>query len=93
MGRDARPGLESGFRPVPGGAHGAGFRAAGHRRLHAAGGRGRPFAPGETGADVAERCDEVPGQVEDCVEQVLRVGAAQDPAALGEGDLDRRDRG
>lgn len=92
MGRDAGPGLESGFRPVPGGAHRAGFRAAGHRGLHAAGCRGRPFSPGETGADVADRRDEEPGQVEDGVEQVLRVGAAQDLAALGEGDLDHRDR-
>jgi len=68
VGRDAEPGLEPGFRPVPGCAHHGGFRTARHGRLHAACNRRRPSSSGKTGDDVAKRADEVAGQVEDRLE-------------------------
>lgn len=68
VGRDADPGLEPGFRPVPGGAHRGGIRAAGHGGLHAAGHRGRTSPSGQAGENVAKRADEVAGQVQDRLE-------------------------
>lgn len=92
VGRDADPGLESCVRPVPGGTHRRGFRAAGHGGLHAAGPGRRPTAAGQAGDDVAERAHDVAGQVQDRLEQVLRVGAAKDPAEPRAGDVDGRRR-
>jgi len=89
VGRDADQGLEPGFRPVPGGAHHCGFRAAGHDRLHAGGNRGRPSPAGQAGDDVAECDDEVADQVQDRLEQVLCIGAAKNPAEPGAGDVER----
>jgi len=68
VGRDADPGLEPGFRPVPGCAYPGWFRAARHGGLHASGHRGRPSSSGQAGDDVAKRVDEVAGQVQDRLE-------------------------
>lgn len=93
VGRDAEPRLERGVRPVPGRAARRRFRAAGRGGLHGAGDRGRASAAGQAGDGVAGRADEVARQGQDRVEQVLRVGAAQDPAASGTGGMARRGRG
>jgi len=89
LGRDAGPRLECGFQQVPGGAHRGRFRAAGRGGLYAAGDRGRPSAAGQAGDHVADRADEVEGQVQDRLEPILYSGAAQDLTALGEGDLEQ----
>jgi len=88
VGRDADPGLEAGFRPVPSCAHRGGFRAARHCGLHAAGHRGRPSSPGQAGDDVAKRADEVAGQVQDRLEQILCIGAAKNPSKPGARDVE-----
>lgn len=93
MGRDAEPGLEPGFRPVPSRAHDGGFRAAGRGGLYAAGHRGRSSPAGEAGDHAEERSDEVAGQVQNGVEQVLHCGAAQNPAAFGARDVEQEHRG
>lgn len=93
VGRDAESGLEPGFRPIPSCAHGGRFRAAGRDRLHAAGHRGRTSPTGKAGDHVKERSDEVAGQVQDGVEQVLHSGAPEDLAAFGARNVDQEHRG
>lgn len=88
VGRNADTGLESGFRPVSGGAHRSRFRATRYGGLHAGGHRGRSSPTGQAGDDVAECSDEVASQVQDRVEQVLRIGAAKNPAEPGARDVE-----
>lgn len=93
LGRYTESRLESGFRPIPGGAHFGRFRAAKHGGIHGTGNSRCPFAAGQAGEHVAERADEVAGQVQDRLEQILHRGASQSLAALRERDLERKYRG
>lgn len=93
VGRDADSGLESSFRAVSGGAHRSRFRATRYGGLHAGSHRGRPSPSGQARDDVAERSDEVASQVQDRVEQILRIGAAKNPAEPGAGDVEWRMQG
>lgn len=93
LGRNTESGLEASFRQIPGGAHFGRFCAAEHGGVYGTGNCRCPFAAGQAGKHVAERADEVAGQVQDCLEQILHRGASQSLAALRERDLERKHRG
>lgn len=89
VGCNADQGLEPGFRSVPGGAHHGGFRAAGYSGLHAGSHRRRSSSSRQAGDDVAKLADEVAGQVQDRMEQILRISAAKNSTKPRARDLER----